>query len=72
MQGMMRALVRFARDFAVGVHVGHGIRHGVPAAPRPRNGRAADAVVPNRDVEPVTPAGPRCRQRPAAAGGFPL
>ncbi|GGK95946.1 hypothetical protein [Nocardia jinanensis] len=31
-QRTMRGLIGFARDFAYGVHAGHGIRHGVPQA----------------------------------------
>lgn len=30
MRGILAALGRFARDFACGVHEGHGMRHHVP------------------------------------------
>ncbi|SDX06381.1 hypothetical protein SAMN05216215_100791 [Saccharopolyspora shandongensis] len=29
MRGVVRALGRFVRDFARGIHAGHAIRHGV-------------------------------------------
>lgn len=40
MRRMMRGLMRFARDFALGVHTANGIRHGVV---RPESTREPDA-----------------------------
>ncbi|MET8800303.1 hypothetical protein ABZV91_28395 [Nocardia sp. NPDC004568] len=42
MSRTIRALLRFASDFAIGVHAGHGIRHGVPERDARRAGRAAE------------------------------
>lgn len=55
MRRMMRGLVRFARDFALGVHTAHGIRHGVV---RPEGVRAPAAEPAEKDRVWVMRGGP--------------
>ncbi|NUP28590.1 MAG: hypothetical protein HOQ44_18195 [Nocardia sp.] len=66
----MPGLIRFVRDFAYGVHAGHGIRHGVPRSGAVRGCRPVGDDARGR-VGPVRadPAG--SGQLPAVAGGLP-
>ncbi|MGW1740779.1 hypothetical protein ACWCPQ_18460 [Nocardia sp. NPDC001965] len=65
----MQGLIRFVRDFAYGLHAGHGIRHGVPRAGAVRGCRAVGDDARGR-VGPVR-VDPAESGRPVVAGSLP-
>ncbi|WP_280398225.1 hypothetical protein [Nocardia carnea] len=69
--GAARTVILALRDFALGVHLANGIRHGVPdTAARPEAPAPARRPVVRRAVltvdEPTVPAFGQCFANPAA------
>lgn len=62
MRRMMRGLVRFARDFALGIHTAHGIRHGV-VRPESKREPAAETAEEGR-VRVIRGGSPVTRRTP--------